>query len=97
MNPSTGGYLVKDLPHELRVTAVREGICAKKAADIRLPRFFGKETATTPRKSNGRLNISEKQLVTELEKHGGNKSATARSLGISKVAWWKKMKKLGMQ
>jgi two-component system, NtrC family, response regulator HydG len=92
----TEEILVKDLPHELRVTAVREGICAKKAADIRLPRFFGEETAPTPRKSNGRLNITEKQLVAELEKHGGNKSATARSLGISKVALWKKMKKLGM-
>lgn len=95
----TGEILVKDLPHELRVTAVREGICAKKAADIRLPRLFGEETASSsaPRKNHGRLNITEKQLLEELEKHGGNKSATARSLGISKVALWKKMKKLGLQ
>jgi DNA-binding NtrC family response regulator len=90
---------VKDLPHELRVTAVREGICAQKTAAIRLPRFYSQQSTALapPKKNSGRLNITEKQLQEELEKHGGNKTATARSLGISKVALWKKMKKMGMQ
>lgn len=44
----------------------------------------------------GRLNISKKQLEAALESHGWNQSQTARTLGISRVALWKKMKKLGL-
>jgi len=91
---STDEILVKDLPHELRVTAVREGICAKKIAGIKMTPTF--EVPQVSRKSNGRLNISITDLTSELERHGGNKMATARTLGISKVALWKKMKKLGL-
>ncbi|MFP4165141.1 MAG: sigma-54 interaction domain-containing protein [Chitinispirillaceae bacterium] len=84
---------VSDLPHELRVRAVREGICAEKVAGIE-PSV--KPRSLIPRKSGGRLDISREQLAALLEEHKWNKSATARALGISKVALWKKMKKLGM-
>ncbi|MBF0432257.1 MAG: sigma 54-interacting transcriptional regulator [Fibrobacteria bacterium] len=79
-----------DLPHELRVKAVREGICAGRNADIIPPSY----QTLAPMKTTGRrLNISKEELEKEIEKHGGNKSAAARALGISKVGLWKKMKK----
>lgn len=85
---------VIDLPHELRVSAVREGICAEKIAGIM-------QTIPTSqshlKKEGNRLSISREVLEQELVKHDGNKAATARTLGISKVALWKKMKKLGMK
>jgi PAS domain S-box-containing protein len=84
---------VTDLPHELRITAVRDGICAERTAGIS-PVLH--PVLTGPQKVNGRLDITRKQLETELLKHGGNKSSTARSLGISKVALWKKMKAMGL-
>jgi transcriptional regulator with PAS, ATPase and Fis domain len=91
---STDEILVTDLPHELRVKAVREGICEEQfvgfAPSIQIP-------VIASQKINGRLNITRDILAAELKKHGGNKSAAARSLGISKVGLWKKMKKLGMQ
>ncbi len=45
---------------------------------------------------SGRLNISKEQLEAALASHGWNQSQTARVLGISRVALWKKMKKLGL-
>jgi two-component system response regulator HydG len=84
---------VIDLPHELRVSAVREGICAEKIAGIM------QTISTSPvhfQKESNRLSISREMLEQELARHGGNKTATARALGISKVGLWKKMKKLGM-
>lgn len=84
---------VIDLPHELRVSAVREGICAEKIAGIM--QTIPTSTMHFQKESN-RLSISREMLEQELARHGGNKTATARTLGISKVALWKKMKKLGM-
>ncbi|MBN1758037.1 MAG: sigma 54-interacting transcriptional regulator [Chitinispirillaceae bacterium] len=89
--------LVRDLPYELRVTAVREGICGKKTADILLPHMLPERTFLQPVKTQGRLNISRERLVEVLEQHGGNRAATARFLGISTVGLWKKMKKLGVE
>lgn len=85
---------VIDLPRELRVSAVREGICAEKIAGIlqTIP-----ISAIQLKKENNRLLISRDMLEQELLKHDGNKAATARTLGISKVALWKKMKKFGMK
>lgn len=84
---------VVDLPHELRVAAVREGICAERKAGFIQPIFS--PTGITGRKNN-RLNITLEMLEAELLRHNGNKAATARALGISKVGLWKKMKKMGM-
>lgn len=82
-----------DLPRDLRINVVREGICAEKEAGI-LPSV---SSLTVPiKKINGRLRVTKEQLIEELKKHGGNKQATARSLGISKVGLWKKLKKLGI-
>ncbi len=48
-------------------------------------------------KIRGRLNISKEQLEAVLEQYGWNQSRTARALGISRVALWKKIKKMGIQ
>lgn len=45
---------------------------------------------------NGRLNITKEQLQGVLEMHDYNQSKTSEFLGISRVALWKKMKKLGV-
>jgi len=45
---------------------------------------------------NGRLNVSREQLIGVLELHGFNQSKAAEFLGISRVALWKKLKKLGI-
>lgn len=84
---------VPDLPFELRVTAVREGICAERKAGLLQPLYT---TPVLTAKKNNRLDITREVLESELAKHNGNKAATARALGISKVGLWKKMKKMGM-
>jgi len=85
---------IVDLPHELRVAAVREGICAEKTAGVEqtihaAPVHLHKESS--------RIIISSAMIEEQLARHNGNKTAAARSLGISKVGLWKKMKKLGME
>ncbi len=85
---------MQDLPYELRIKAVREGICAGKAAE--LPKGVMTFKPNNAAK-NGRLSITAEQLKAELARHNGNKSATARALGISKVGLWKKMKKMEIE
>jgi DNA-binding NtrC family response regulator len=88
----TNEIQVIDLPHELRISAIREGICAEKIAGV--PQMF----PTTPlhfQKESNRLSITREALEGELARNNGNKAATARALGISKVGLWKKMKKMG--
>jgi len=85
--------LVTDLPHELRAKVLRDGICEEKESE----RSRQSDAAPLlPVKRSGRLNITAQELTAQLERHEGNKSAVARSLGISKVGLWKKMKKLGL-
>ncbi|MFW5757977.1 MAG: helix-turn-helix domain-containing protein [Bacteroidota bacterium] len=52
---------------------------------------------TTLKKSRtGRLNITKEQLEKVLTLYHHNQSKTAQHLGISRVALWKKIKKLGI-
>ncbi len=44
-----------------------------------------------------RVVISKTELARLLRSNHGNRSETSRQLGISRVALWKKMKKLGME
>lgn len=87
----TGEIQLADLPYELREKIIREGICAdalppSDRAAIPVPRY--------QRRQGNRLSISNEELVVQLARHNGNKSATARTLGISTVALWKKLKKM---
>ncbi|MBN2417605.1 sigma 54-interacting transcriptional regulator [bacterium] len=84
-----------DLPHEIRVAALREGIC-KGRASITIPEIDIAPALPRKRKKGGRLDITRAELLRELEIHNQNRAATARDLGISTVALWKKMKKFGI-
>jgi transcriptional regulator with PAS, ATPase and Fis domain len=84
-----------DLPHELRVKALREGICAENMVGI-APVKPLERLGATPQKLNGRLPISATQLSEALMRNGGSRTATAAQLGISTVALWRKMKSLGI-
>jgi two-component system response regulator HydG len=79
-----------DLPYELREKIIRDGICsdalaAAEPAVIPVPQY-------RHRAGNRRL-LSKEELTALIAQHNGNKSATARALGISTVALWKKLKK----
>ncbi len=84
---------VVDLPHELRIAAVREGICAERIAGIQQTIH----TLQAHMQNSSKSSITQELIETQLAHCNGNKTAAARALGISKVGLWKKMKKLGMQ
>ncbi|MFP4288022.1 MAG: sigma-54 interaction domain-containing protein [Bacteroidales bacterium] len=55
------------------------------------------ETINTVKKNrSGRLNITKEQLENVLSAYNHNQSKTAKHLNISRVALWKKIKKLGI-
>ncbi len=53
-------------------------------------------TAALRKGRGGRLPIGREQLAEVLESHGWNQSETARALGISRVALWKKIRKFDL-
>jgi transcriptional regulator with PAS, ATPase and Fis domain len=81
-----------DLPHELRVAVVRDGICAERKAGLE-PTIHTSPIQTAVQ---NRYEITIETIQDTIARHNGNKTAAARELGISKVGLWKKMKKLGM-
>jgi transcriptional regulator of acetoin/glycerol metabolism len=52
------------------------------------------ETAAGPASLD---DLEARYLLAELERHGWNRAATARDLGIHKTTLWRKMKRLGIQ
>ena len=81
-----------DLPHELRVAVVRDGICAERKAGLE-PAIH---TSLIQVATQNRYEMTKDTIHNAITRHNGNKTAAARELGISKVGLWKKMKKLGM-
>ena len=59
------------------------------------PDFFGEKEALSLSRSvfEGRDEIERRQLIAALQKSGGNQSAAARILGVSRVTVWSRMKK----
>ncbi len=84
-----------DLPHDLRVAAVREGICAQRVAGITAEQTLY-PSPLRAKQTNGRTMLTREVIHAQLAASQGNKAATARTLGISSVGLWKRMKKLGM-
>jgi transcriptional regulator with PAS, ATPase and Fis domain len=80
-------YLFKGYPR------IREGICAGRVAGIEQT-FY--PSPVRSHKAGSRLALTREMIESELKKTGGNKTAAAKALGISKVGLWKNMKKLGM-
>ncbi len=79
---------VEDLP-----AAIRNPIIQKSTTDD--DTLFSEPDGSVPfRKSrSGRLKLSRQELTEVLEAHGWNQTKAAKTLGISRVALWKKMKK----
>ncbi|HMB01137.1 MAG TPA: sigma 54-interacting transcriptional regulator, partial [Spirochaetota bacterium] len=80
-----------DLPKEILVASVRDGICRdlKESGKPLSPYHFNNFTGKTQK----RRKLSRKTLKNILEKNNNSRQATAQELGISTVALWKKMKK----
>jgi len=58
----------------------------------------GKEKADSDLDRAGILDQAERQAIEEvLTKHGWNKAAAARELGLSRTTLWRKMRKLGIR
>jgi two-component system, NtrC family, response regulator HydG len=87
---------VEDLPEEIRkgrhAATLKETVDRQNndlSASVYYAEIFRKN-------KSGRLKINKEQLKGVLEMHDWNQSKTADYLGISRVALWKKMKKLGL-
>lgn len=89
-----------DLPQEIRITNLRQGICngmikinpnLKENSD---KNFNSKQSNNNIKKRN---TITPDELLRILKRNNWNKSETARQLGISRVALWKKIKKFGLE
>jgi transcriptional regulator with PAS, ATPase and Fis domain len=87
---------VFDLPQELRISGFRQGICGNRGTGKTAePDHPEKEKRTIPFKP--RNTITHGELIKELKANNGNKSETARQLGISRTALWKKIKNFGIE
>ncbi len=90
---------VFDLPQDIRLVSLRQGLC--KGIDLtNKPSYFYtnlSEKNTFVAIPENRSPIDKEQLLALLETNHWNKTNTAAQLGISRVALWKKMKKLGIQ
>jgi len=85
---------IGDLPAEIVNYKPTEIIASAESA--RQTVLHPTDQSVVINKKNGRLNITKEQLVRVLQLHEYNQSQTASYLGISRVALWKKMKKLGL-
>ncbi len=74
----------------------RAGIPPETSDQVRQQGHQDHDVPGIRKSPGGRLLISKEQLAALLRQHGGNQTQTARSLGISRVALWKKMKKFGL-
>jgi two-component system response regulator HydG len=81
---------VFDLPQEIRMIQLRDGVCSDDLTGDMSGKSDTDEQAAPVRRRN---TVSRDQLLDLLNACNWNRSETARKLGISRVALWKKMKK----
>ncbi len=87
---------VEDLPEEIRkgrLAATFKETADRQNNDLSASVYYAE---IFRKNKSGRLKINMEQLKGVLEMHDWNQSKTAEYLGISRVALWKKMKKLGL-
>lgn len=85
---------VRELENAVEYAFVVSSGPAIDAAD--LPPSIAEPThAATPRTAK-RVVLTKADITRILAAHSGNRSAAAREMGISRVALWQKMKKLGL-
>ena len=83
-----------DLPQELRVTSIRQELCRSIAAPgVATPEVNEYSPALV--QASFRI-ITKEQLENALILNNFRRNETARQLGVSTVALWKKMKKFGL-
>ena len=89
-----------DLPQDIRIDHLRDEACHDSVGTIERNHLPSAQTllpkgsmASTYR----RVPIAKNELIRLIEANGGNKSETARQLGISRVGLWKKMKSMGVE
>ncbi|HOY31024.1 MAG TPA: sigma 54-interacting transcriptional regulator [Bacteroidales bacterium] len=86
---------VFDLPQELRVSSVRRELCVKMNPPDSAPANIVPENVTLTGQDSFRY-ITREQLQHALARNKFSRKNTAKQLGVSTVALWKKMKKFGM-
>ncbi len=82
---------VMDLPQEIRTASLRQDLCKKTSSNDNIPGLFPIES-TAVRQLSFRL-ITKAQLENALALNNYRRNETAKQLGVSTVALWKKMKK----
>lgn len=90
---------VFDLPQDIRLVQLRKGLCKNIELTNQPAYYFDVQNELTLDTYNPNVywkNISKEQLIEVLNKHQWNKSKAAESLGVSRVAFWKKIKKFGL-
>jgi len=85
---------VFDLPQDVRLVSLRQGLCKNIDSTV-APAYFVPENLP-PNENIYFRSITSDQLKSALISNNYNRSVTARQLGISRVALWQKMKKLGL-
>ncbi len=97
---------VFDLPQEIRLVTLRKGLC-KNIDQTNEPAYFFNsisqienemhDAAAQNQKTGNQLKISKQQLAQKLKENNWNRTKTAKELGISRVALWKKIKKFQIE
>jgi two-component system, NtrC family, response regulator HydG len=83
---------VFDLPQEVRLVTLREGLC--KGLEQAGDKAYAFRPAEVSIKSQS--SPEKESLLQLLQRHHGNRNRSAAELGISRVALWKKLKKHGI-
>jgi transcriptional regulator with PAS, ATPase and Fis domain len=80
-----------DLPQDIRLVSLRRGLC-KNIENTVAPAYFVTNDVPVVNQFSFRI-ITKEQLKTILSNNQFNRKSTAKQLGVSTVALWKKMKK----
>lgn len=87
---------VNDLPQDLRDTTILDSLCKKNPREVIHLKNNANSTNENSSSTFKRKFISADTMQKILENNNFSKSETARQLGISRVALWKRLKILGI-
>jgi DNA-binding NtrC family response regulator len=85
---------VFDLPQDIRLVSLRQGLCKNIDSTV-APAYYIPNDSSVVNQFSFRI-ITKEQLNSVLSNNQFNRKATAKQLGVSTVALWKKMKKFGI-
>lgn len=88
----SGQYIeIFDLPQEIRSVTLKDMICKGKENSIVI------SDKIETKRVKARDIVSKERIIELLKKNNYNKSETARQLGLSRIALWKKLKKYNIE